>query len=173
RRGGTTSGARRAEPAPAPIRRYRAERRSPARASLLIVGGVIVGVAVLVAVLLSLGGGSKHGSSSSSANATSSSSAAGGSVSRTKSTSGGSPRTSSAATVSPAATNVVVLNGTGTTGLAHKISGELVQRGYSKATALNGRPPGSNQVTVVEYDNGHRADAQSVAHALGVTQAQP
>lgn len=68
---------------------------------------------------------------------------------------------------------MVVLNGTGTTGLAHKISGELNQHGYAKAQALNGRPPGANQVTVVEYAGGHRADAQSVAHALGVSQAQP
>ena len=68
---------------------------------------------------------------------------------------------------------MAVLNGTETTGLAHRISGNLHQSGYSRATALNGRPPGANQVTVVEYASGHRADAQGVARALGVTQAQP
>ena len=57
----------------------------------------------------------------------------------------------------PAETSVAVLNGTGTTGLAHRISGNLHQSGYSKATALNGRPPGANQVTVVEYASGHRS----------------
>jgi hypothetical protein len=165
------SGARREQPAAAPVRRYRTERRSPARSSLLIVGGLIVGAAVLVALLLSLGGGSKHESSSSSANVTTSNAPA---VSgQSKSSSSGTSTTPAAATVTPANVNLVVLNGTGTTGLAHKVSGELVQRGYSKASALNGRPPGSNQVTVVEYAGGHRADAQSVAKALGVTQAQP
>jgi hypothetical protein len=68
---------------------------------------------------------------------------------------------------------VVVLNGTGTTGLAHRISGQLRQSGYTRATALNGRPPGANQVTAVEYASGHRSEAQGVARALGVTQAQP
>jgi hypothetical protein len=75
--------------------------------------------------------------------------------------------------IKPSETSVVVLNGTGTTGLAHRVSGELTQHGFSRATALNGRPPGANQVTVVEYAGGHKADAQGVARALGVTQAQP
>jgi hypothetical protein len=66
-----------------------------------------------------------------------------------------------------------VLNGTGTTGLAHHVSGELNQHGFTLAKALDGRPPGANEVTVVEYTSGHKADAQSVAQALGVTQAQP
>jgi hypothetical protein len=68
---------------------------------------------------------------------------------------------------------VAVLNGTGTTGLAHRVSGELRSQGFSKATALNGRPPGANQVTVVEYASGHQAQAQGVARSLGVSQAQP
>ena len=75
--------------------------------------------------------------------------------------------------MNPAKTEVVVLNGTSTTGLAHRVSGELQQHGYSKATALDGTPPGRNQVTVVEYASGHRAEAQSVASAIGVSQAQP
>jgi hypothetical protein len=154
------------------VRRYRTERRSPARATLLIVGGLIVGVAVLVAVLVSIGGGSKGGSSSS--NATSSQSANGGegSAGQTK-TSSGSTTTSSPTTVNRAATNVVVLNGTTTNGLAHRVSSELSSHGFTRATALTGNPPGANQVTVVEYSSGHKADAQSVARTLGVSQAQP
>ncbi|HEX3452524.1 MAG TPA: LytR C-terminal domain-containing protein [Solirubrobacteraceae bacterium] len=66
-----------------------------------------------------------------------------------------------------------MLNGTGTAGLAHRVSGELRSQGYSKATALNGTPPGANQVTVVEYASGHQAQAQGVARSLGVAQAQP
>jgi LytR cell envelope-related transcriptional attenuator len=138
----------------------------------MIVGGLILGAAVLVAVLLSLGGSSKHGGSGSTAAVTSSSGAGGGSG-QTKTSNAGSSSTTAAATVNPANANVAVLNGTGTTGLAHRVSAELAHRGYSRATALDGRPPGANQVTVVEYASGHRADAQSVARALGVTQPQP
>jgi hypothetical protein len=68
---------------------------------------------------------------------------------------------------------VAVLNGTETTGLAHNISGNLRQSGYTQATALNGRPPGANQVTVVEYTRGHEADAQGVARSLDVSRVQP
>jgi hypothetical protein len=140
---------------------------------VLIVGGLIIGVAVLVVVLLSMGGGSKagNGAASSSAGSTSSGSAQTGGE-HVKSSSGSSSGKHASGT-NPSQANVVVLNGTGTTGLAHRVSSELRQGGYSRAAALNGRPPGSNQVTVVEYASGHRADAQRVAHALGVTQAQP
>jgi hypothetical protein len=69
--------------------------------------------------------------------------------------------------------SVVVLNATETNGLAHRISGQLQQSGYSRATALGGRPPGANQVTVVEYAGGHRSDAEGVAQTIGASQAQP
>lgn len=153
------------------MRRYRSERRSPARATLLIVGGVIIGVAVIVAIVLSLGGSSKGGGSPS----TAASSASPGTTASTKQKASGttSTRTSSGAGPTAGETNVAVLNGTGTTGLAHRVSGELRSQGFSKATALNGRPPGANQVTVVEYASGHRAQAQGVARSLGVSQAQP
>jgi hypothetical protein len=66
-----------------------------------------------------------------------------------------------------------VLNGTEKAGLAHHVSAELQQRGYSQAAALSGTPPGSNQVSAVQYASGHQADAEGVAHALGITQVQP
>ena len=69
--------------------------------------------------------------------------------------------------------SVAVLNGTETTGLAHRIAGELQQIGYSQAGALSGHPAGANQQSIVEYAPGHQADAQSVAHAVSVTQVQP
>jgi hypothetical protein len=153
-----------------PVRRYRAERSSPARATLLIVGGLLVLAAVVVAVVLSLGGGSNgaHASSTGAAEA-------GGAAESSRSSSAQSSGSSSSGTaaVDRGQTSVVVLNGTSTTGLAHRISGELQQRGFTKATALDGKPPGANQVTVVEYTSGHHAAAESVAHTLGVTQAQP
>jgi hypothetical protein len=69
--------------------------------------------------------------------------------------------------------SVAVLNGTETTGLAHRISGQLQQSGYSQATPLGGHPPGANQETVVEYASGHQADAEGVAHSLSVSKVQP
>jgi len=73
----------------------------------------------------------------------------------------------------PEAESVAVLNGTETTGLAHAISNNLRASGYVQATALDGRPPGANQVTVVEFTKGHRADAEGVARSLSVTRVQP
>ena len=83
------------------------------------------------------------------------------------------PSESSAPAVSPAETQVAVLNGTSTPKLAHRLSASLQQSGYSQATPLNGTPPGSHQTTVVEYSSGHHAEAAQVAQALGVTQVQP
>ena len=168
----TRSSARRGGDAPPPVRRYRSERRSPARATLLIVGGVIVAVAVIVAVVLSLGGSSKGGGTPSTS-ASSPSSGITTASTKQKASSTTSTHAASSGAANAGETNVAVLNGTGTTGLAHRVSGELRSQGYSKATALNGRPPGANQVTVVEYSSGHRAQAQSVARSLGVSQAQP
>jgi len=78
-----------------------------------------------------------------------------------------------APTSNPAETTVAVLNGTTTTGLAHRVASDLQRGGYSQATALSGTPQGANSVTVVEYASGHQSDAQAVAHSLSVTQVQP
>jgi hypothetical protein len=155
------------------VRHYRAERRSPARATLLIVGGLIVAVAVIVAIVVSLGGSSKGGAPTTT-NASGSESPGATSTSTThKTSSTGSSSSTGSGGANAAATNVVVLNGTGTTGLAHRVSAELRQQGYAKATPLGGTPPGTNQVTVVEYASGHQAEAQSVARSLGVSAPQP
>jgi LytR cell envelope-related transcriptional attenuator len=73
----------------------------------------------------------------------------------------------------PAEISVVVLNGTETTGLASRVSAQLQQSGYSQAAARFGRPPGANEVTVVEYTPGHQADATQVAHSLSVSHVEP
>jgi hypothetical protein len=78
-----------------------------------------------------------------------------------------------APTVSPAETNVAVLNATEAEGLAHRTASELQQNGYSQATALNGKPPGSGQVSVVEYASGHQAEAEAVAHSASITHVLP
>jgi hypothetical protein len=141
----------------------------------LIVGGVLVGVLVLVVILSSLGGGGHaqkdragaQGSGESTTTTSTSSTARPGGKSTTHSGSGSSVASD------PANTPVAVLNGTSTSGLAHHLSGNLQQSGYTQATALNARPPGSHVSTVVEYASGHRLDAQHVAQTLGVTQVQP
>ena len=80
---------------------------------------------------------------------------------------------SSATAASPASTTVAVLNGTSINGLAHSLSKDLQQSGYSQASALDGTPPGSHPTTIIEYSSGHHAEAQGVASALSVTQVQP
>jgi len=75
--------------------------------------------------------------------------------------------------VSPAETSVAVLNATEAEGLAHRTATTLQQGGYSQAEALNGRPPGSGQVSVVEYVSGHQPEAEGVAHSLGITHVLP
>jgi hypothetical protein len=130
---------------------------------------VLVGVAVIVLVITSLGGSSKKGQSATVSSAQRSPSA-GHSKTRRRATSKQSKGTPAP---NAAETNVAVLNGTETTGLAHRVSGNLQQRGYSQATALSGRPPGANQVTTVEYASGHQGEAQGVASSLSVSQVQP
>jgi polyisoprenyl-teichoic acid--peptidoglycan teichoic acid transferase len=131
---------------------------------------VLIGVAVIVVIVTSLtgGGSGSHSaaksSSTSSAHVTSTHSS---SHTRQVSTEASSPA------ASPAETTVAVLNGTGTTGLAHAISSNLRQNGYSQAEALDGRPAGANQVSVVEYTTGHKAEAEGVARSLSVTKVQP
>jgi hypothetical protein len=117
---------------------------------------------VLLAVLLLGGGSAAHKGTST---------AAASSHARARHTAAAHARHSSPA--GRANVNVVVLNGTETNGLAHRVSGQLQQSGYTRATAQSGRPPGANQVTVVEYAPGHKGDAEAVAHTIGVTQAQP
>jgi hypothetical protein len=138
---------------------------------MLIVVGVIVGVAVLVIALTSLGGGSSSGHAGASTTTTT-----GATAKKKQHTTGAHATThgeASAPAASPAETHVVVLNGTNTTGLAHKLSANLQQSGYSQSQPLNGTPPGSHPATVVEYASGRRADATHVAQALEVKRILP
>jgi hypothetical protein len=75
--------------------------------------------------------------------------------------------------LSPAETTVAVLNATETEGLAHRTASALQQNGYSQATALSGKPPGSSQVSVVEYSGGHQPEAEGVARSMSVTHVLP
>lgn len=128
----------------------------------------VLAVAVLVVVVLSV-----TGSSGTSSATQSSTTAVNTGHTPTKSHTRHTSTEASAPAASPAETSVAVLNGTQTTGLAHTISGNLRQSGYTQAIALNGQPPGENRITVVEYTHGHRADAEGVARTLSVTHVQP
>jgi len=134
----------------------------------VIAGVVLVAVAAVVLAVVALGGGSSaRKGSTASATATPASGSHAGS-----SGAGHSSRGRSGAG-NAAETSVVVLNGTETNGLAHRLAGQLHQSGYSRATALSGRPPGANQASVVEYASGHKGAAEGVARSLGVSQTQP
>ncbi len=137
----------------------------------LIIGGVVVVAAALALALTSLGGSSGKGVTTSST----------GTVANvgkthakphTKASSKSSANTTAQAG-NPAETIVTVLNGTEKAGLAHRVSGQLQQSGYSQANALSGRPPGANQTTVVEYASGQKPAAEGVARSLSVNQVQP
>jgi hypothetical protein len=152
-----------------PRTNYRSAERSTGRTTLLIVGGLLAAIVVVV-VLVSVLGGSPKGKGASGVTT----------VRQTSSTHAKSPPATSTTTTTSAAppanaaeTPVAVLNGTETTGLAHRVSSELQQAGYSQAAALSGRPQGANQQTVVQYASGHRGEAEAVARSLGVGQVQP
>jgi hypothetical protein len=172
-----TSRERRADGSPpAPPKSERAtysSRRSPARATALIVGAVVIGVVAVVLVVGALGGSSSKAPTTSAAATTAAHARAHHTPTTTTTSATTTPSEPSTPTVSAAETQVAVLNGTSTAGLAHRLSIGLQQSGYSQATALNGTPPGNHQTTIVEYSSGHRGEAAHVARALGVTQVQP
>jgi hypothetical protein len=149
---------------------YSSRRRSPARATVLIGGAVVIGIVAVVLVVSSLGSSSGTTPTTTGAATTARSSAR---HTRTSTAPASHPSETAAPVVSPAEAQVAVLNGTSTPNLAHRLSASLQQSGYSQAAPLNGTPPGSHQATVVEYASGHRAEAAQVAQALGVTQVQP
>jgi hypothetical protein len=155
---------RRGGPPPGPP--FLREERSPGRGRLLIAGGAIVVVVLLIVLLTSGGGSSNKGATKTTSPSTLSSSTGETTATTTHHSESSLPASN------PSETHVVVLNATETGGLAHRLSGNLQQSGYTLATALNGHPPG-HSATVVEYAPGHRTDARHVAQTLGVSQTQP
>jgi hypothetical protein len=150
------------------------QRRRSGRRITLLVGAAIVALVVVVTVAVaSLGGG---GSSRNRAvHSSSTGSLTRGGATRGKARLKASSKSSGAAASQAAAadTPITVLNGTETAGLAHRISASLQQRGYSQAAALSGRPPGSGQISVVQYTAGHKPEAEAVARSLSIAQVQP
>lgn len=72
----------------------------------------------------------------------------------------------------PATMSVSVLNGTETNDLAHHLAASLSEKGYTKATPLDGHPPGTYPKTLVEYSSGHNADALNIAKLLELPSSQ-
>jgi hypothetical protein len=137
--------------------KYFKQERSTGRTTLLILGGVVLGVAVIVLAVSALKGSSKPSSTAT--------------QSSTRST---VAHTSVPAPASnPSKLDVAVLNGTSTYDLAHHLAADLQQSGYKRAAASSAVPPGTHAITVVQYTPGHRADGQAVAKALDVTRVQP
>jgi LytR cell envelope-related transcriptional attenuator len=137
---------------------------------LLIAGVAVLAAAALAVALTALGGSSSGKAATSSTTAPSEH---GGSRSKKRPHKPSPKPEPKAPLVSPAETSVAVLNATEAEGLAHRTASELQQNGYSQATALNGKPPGQDQVSVVEYASGHRAEAEAVARSAAVTRVQP
>jgi hypothetical protein len=144
-----------------------AAKRSTGRTVALIGGGLVVVVAVAALAVTLLGGSSSGGKAPTTSVTTASQRAA------THSRRKAHKATPAAPAVNPAETNVAVLNATESEGLAHRTATQLQQGGYSQATALNGKPPGSGQVSVVEYASGHRPEAEAVARSVSVTHVLP
>ena len=139
----------------------------------LILAGVVV-VAAAAAVAVSELGGSASKTPSTAANATARTTTSTASHARAHGhRHTHKPPAPKPVTVPPAETSVTVLNATEATGLAHRTAIELQQGGYSQAVAQNGTPPGSSQVSVVEFASGHQAEAENVAHSLGVGHVLP
>jgi hypothetical protein len=115
-------------------------------------GAALVALAVILIVVFALGGSAAHKTSSSASGASHARAVRSGHRSHL---------------------SVAVLNATETNGLAHRVSNQLQRSGYSRATPLGGRPPGADQLTVVEYATGHKSDAEAVAHSLGVSHTAP
>jgi hypothetical protein len=133
---------------------------------LAVVVVVVVGALVAVAVVALGGSGSKSPASSSGATTHAG-------TTRAKARLKASSKAKATSQPVAADTAITVLNGTETTGLAHRVSATLQQRGFSQAAALAGRPAGANQSSVVEYVAGHQAEAEAVAHSLSISQVQP
>jgi flagellar basal body-associated protein FliL len=147
-----------------------AAKRSRGRMIALIAGAVIVVAVAAVVAATSLGGSSSPKQATSTVTTSASRTATKHAKHASHKPATTAPKTPA---VSPAETNVAVLNATEAEGLAKRTASTLQQNGYSQANALYGKPPGSGQVTVVEYASGHQAEAEGVAHSLSVTHVLP
>ncbi|MFE3266871.1 LCP family protein [Streptomyces sp. NPDC059215] len=83
-------------------------------------------------------------------------------------TSASATATATASAVPAARIAVTVENGTGISGRASAVAGALTDRGFSSGTTT-GNAPGLAATTTLTYGTGKKAEAQTVAHALGLS----
>jgi hypothetical protein len=164
-----SAASRQSVPPPLEGRSVYATKRSRGRTIALVAAAVAVAAAIVVAVIAL--GGSSGGKPVGSA-ATTAASRTATTIAKHQSHKAAKPAPK-APTVSPAETTVAVLNATEAEGLAHRTASSLQQNGYSQATALNGKPPGSGQVSVVEYASGHQAEAEAVGRSASIAHVLP
>ncbi|HEY4810094.1 MAG TPA: LytR C-terminal domain-containing protein [Solirubrobacteraceae bacterium] len=145
--------------------------RSSRRTVMMIVGGLIVLAAVVIGVVSALGG-SSGGKAKAPVTVNTATRTTATQPPHAHKTAASKSATKTPA-LSPAETTVAVLNATETEGLAGRTASALQQSGYSQAAAVYGKPPGSGQVSIVEYASGHQAEAEGVAHSAEVTHVQP
>jgi hypothetical protein len=154
-----------AAPGRRPVAAQRASARSGSSTGRRVLAAVLVvlsiaGVVVALLVVTSSGGGSSASSTNSSA------------ASNAPTTT--SQRRKPPAAVTPSSVTVAVLNGTATSGLAHRVGVKLAASGYKQGTVATATDQ-TRTATVVAFMPGHRRDAVSVATALklGSASVQP
>jgi hypothetical protein len=149
RPGGTVPPARRPPP---PLRSQPSSGRGPTSVGKLLLAalGVLLLAGVIVLLLVLTG-------SSSSTHSTSS-------ASRTTNTPG-KKRSTRQSTVAPSSVTVAVLNGTATSGLAHRVALKLSGIGYKEGMVATAADQ-TRTTTTVAYLAGFRRDALAVAGAL-------
>jgi LytR cell envelope-related transcriptional attenuator len=132
-----------------------------ARKVLPVLIGVVAIAAVVIALLVLTGGtNGKHAS-------TASVGASNAPVARHRAK-------PAAAAFKPSSVTVAVLNGTATSGLAHRVSLKLTNHGYKQGTIATATDQ-TRTATVVAYLPGHKQDAMAVASSLklGAGSVQP
>ncbi len=139
------------------------KQRSTLKTTLLVVGGVIAVAAIVFVLVTQIFGGDDSAPTAPNTIAVTSSTT-------TKAKKKSSTSTTGAPAVSPAATSVAVLNGTGVTGLGAKVSAKVASGGFKTLTPGDAGDQ-SATTTTVYFAEGKRAAADEVARELGLPAA--
>jgi hypothetical protein len=136
------------------------------RTGLLAAIGAILVVAIVGVVLVTgvLGGDDDSGTQPPSTVATPNGSSGSGSGAKTKTTPG---KATPSSTPKPGTYTVAVLNGTTVPGLARGVANRLQENKYKIGNVTNAATQ-DRSATLVEYAQGHRAEADQVAKAIDV-----
>lgn len=122
----------------------------------VVLVALAAGVVIAGLLLATSGGGSSNNTASNSSGANSNAPTT--SVRRRHGAAGG---------VTPSSVTIAVLNGTASSGLAHRVSLKLGRSGYRQGTVATATDQ-TRTATVVAYMPGHRREAQAVASSLNL-----